>query len=174
MRPDPFSYTVGIEPLREISTIKSIQCNKIKKKHCTYTVNAVWLKLCCLWPQVPRSGRRAHGRRSAQYPGGAHTVPDAAHCPTDCRWHGLPGLAALCPQRLGDQELPGRRKPAGQDRRLWHVQRRLQHRLLQGESPTTLGYTQHGGRWKWSHVVSNLLLEFFLHSSLGPKRLNSC
>lgn len=25
------------------------------------------------------------------------------------------------------QELPGGREPAGKDRRLWHVQRRLQH-----------------------------------------------
>lgn len=104
------------------------------KFFCMVHAAGLFSKLCNgYWVQVPRSRCSAHGRRSTQHPGGAHSVPDAAHCPTDCCWHGLPGLPALCPQRLGNTELPGRRKPAGQDRRLWHVQRCLQLRLLQSK-----------------------------------------
>lgn len=98
-----------------------------------------FLKPACFFlVQVSRSWCGSHGRRSAQYPSGAHSVPDAAHCPTDCCWYGVPGLAAFCPQRLGNKELSGRRKPAGQDRRLWHVQGHLQHGLLQSEYSASL------------------------------------
>lgn len=138
-----------------------------------------------MWSQVARSRRSAHGRRSTQHPGGAHTVPDATHCPTDCCWHGVPGLAALCPQRLGHQELPGRGKPAGQDRGLWHVQGRLQHRLLQSESPAcslplslshslTHSNTRTEGNMEMKSHSLQYVIRFFLNSSFSPKRVNSC
>lgn len=75
------------------------------------------------------------------YPGGvedapagsAHTASDAAHRCPDRLGHGVPGITALRPPRPGNPQLSGGRGPGGQDRRLWHVPRHLQHRLLPGE-----------------------------------------
>lgn len=75
------------------------------------------------------------------YPGGvqdapagsAHSASDAAHRRPDRLGHGLPGVTALRPPRPGNPQLSGGGGPGGQNRRLWHVPRHLQHRLLSGE-----------------------------------------
>lgn len=65
--------------------------------------------------------------------GSAHPAPDAAHRRPDRFGHGLPGIPALRPPRPGNPQLSGGGGPGGEDRRFWHVQRHLQHRLLSGE-----------------------------------------
>lgn len=63
----------------------------------------------------------------------AGSLPNAPHRQSDCLRHGVPGLPALCAPGPGHQELPGWSQSAGEDRGLRHVQRCLQHRLLQGK-----------------------------------------
>lgn len=63
----------------------------------------------------------------------AKPITNAAYCPADCSRHGLLSLTALCTPWSCHSELPGWRKPAGEDWRLWNVKRCVQHRLLQGK-----------------------------------------
>lgn len=63
----------------------------------------------------------------------AGALPNAPHRQSDRLRHGVPGLPALRTPGPGHQELPGWSQSAGEDRGLRHVQRCLQHRLLQGK-----------------------------------------
>lgn len=60
------------------------------------------------------------------------SLSDVAHCHTDCSWHGVSVVTALCAPWPGHTQLPGRKWPPGEDRRLRHVQGHLQHGLLSG------------------------------------------
>lgn len=84
-------------------------------------------------PQSSRPGRSYPGGDEDAPTGSADAASDAAHRRPDRLGHGLPGVAALRPPRPGNPQLPGGRGPGGEDRRLRHVPRHLQHRLLSGE-----------------------------------------
>lgn len=92
-----------------------------------------WLNLN-LPPQSPRARRHDPGWRTASADQwGAGSVPDAPYSQSDCSWDDLLGVSTLCSPWSGYQELPGGEWPSGENRRLWHVTRYLQHRLLQGK-----------------------------------------
>lgn len=59
---------------------------------------------------------------------------DASHSQPDCSWDDILGISTLCSPWSGNQELPCGEWPSGENRRLWHVQGHLQHRLLQGKN----------------------------------------
>lgn len=103
----------------------------MKKKNIPWTKSANEFLVCHQqssrpWRSYPRGVEDAPA-------GSAHTASDAAHCRPDRFGHGVPGITALRPPRPGNPQLSGGRGPGGQDRRLWHVPRHLQHRLLPGE-----------------------------------------
>lgn len=89
--------------------------------------------LCPLSPPLPLpQGPRARcddpcGRSATPGERRAGALPNAAHRQPDRLGHGVSGLAALRAPGPGHQELPGRSQPAGEDRRLRHVQGCLQH-----------------------------------------------
>lgn len=80
---------------------------------------------------------------------GVRSVPDASYSQPDCSRNDLPGLSTFCTPWSGNQELPGGKWTSRKNRGLWHVQRHLQHRLLQGE--------------KWLHSHSDkMYLDIFI------------
>lgn len=87
----------------------------------------------------------ADGRWTAEFAGGVNSASDVAHCPADSSRHGVSGLTAFRAQRPGHTQLPGGREPACQDRRLRHVQRCVQHRLLQSKCGSPWKCPYHSG-----------------------------
>lgn len=81
------------------------------------------------------SGCSDPGRGEDATDGSADPAADAPDSSPDRLWYGIPGLTPLRAQRPGNQKLPGRWRSRGEDRRLRHVQRHLQHWLLQGRFP---------------------------------------
>lgn len=104
---------------------------------CLYVAHFLTSKLvqsCSCYSHILLQGSwtrcSADGRWTAEFAGGVNSASDAAHRPADSSRHGVSGLTAFRAQRPGHTQLPGGREPACQDRRLRHVQRCVQHRLL--------------------------------------------
>lgn len=74
------------------------------------------------------------GRDEGSSDGSADSSSDAPNRSSDRLGHGVPRFPSFCPQRSGHQELFGWRRAGGEDRRLWDVERHLQHWLLQGKT----------------------------------------
>ena len=81
--------------------------------------------------QVPRSGLHLpeHWRREIR---ATDVSTTHSHRHSDRCWRRVSRLTTFRPQRSRHQELSCRQRDGRENRRLRHVSRRLQHRLLQG------------------------------------------